>query len=454
MSIMKRFFLIVFAFLCLPVFADFNEMNLPDSTEIRKAIAESWFYGDLKSIRQKYSEVRMNAIAEPFQVRMEETEGSFAIIVAPQVKLKMDFYTEDGVEQKIVDEYPGDAFGSWILSRNSLTGEGEWIRIYFSVNSEMYIQFAPNGNITLADFVIAGLYAAKGVPIGIPFEQLYTASFREILQATEKILPWKYADLKLGQFGSKLQMIGVIRKNLNRIHYSPASCYDENGELVDIFSGERRKVESKDFLELDSAGFLKWIADGLVEPVAGSHLYVKPLLVQTVEYEKIGLQAKLNQSLPLSFTLDWCRNLAAACLSIRSSRHYLWNDSHADVKIEPFSAEVTSQGITQTVGYIKDSGYEVEKLKPLLYVLASTEPTYCYLAAVKRPAKTSGNLPLEYFVFDECAVIFPYYDKNGHFECAIFENGKELSLSQFVNKYKGCFVNLSRLLTENSFFPD
>lgn len=451
---MKRFFLILCSFFCLPLFADFNEMNLPDSTEIRKAIAETWFYGDLNDIREMRSEIRKNAIAQSFQVRMEETDSSFAIIIAPQVKIPMDFYTESGVEQRIVDDYPGDAFGSWILSRNSISGKSEWIRIYFSVNSEMYVQFSPDGRATVADFVIAGLYAAKGVPIGLSFEQLYTASFRQVLQTTEKILPWKYADVRAGQFSSKLQMINVIRKNLKRIKYSPDSCYDEDGKPVYISSGARRNLESTEGLELDSAGFLKWIADGLVQPVAGSHLYVKPLLVQTVEYEKTGLKGNLSQTLPLSFTLDWCRNLAAACLSVKSSRNYLWNEAYIDVQIEPFSAEVTSQGITQTAGYIKNSGYEVSKLKPLLYVLASSEPTYCYLAAVKRPVKTTGKIPVEYFTFDNCAIIFPYYDKNGRFACVIFENGTELSLTEFVNKYRGGFVHLSRLLTENSFFPD
>lgn len=455
---MKRILSIIFSlFLTVSFsFAEFNKMNIPDSTEIRRAIAEAWFYDDASVLRNKHAELRKNAVGQEFQIRMEESGSEFAVIIAPMMKLDVDFYTEKGVESKTVDEYPADACGSWLLIRNTLTGKTESIRIYFSANSDMYVQFSPDGRKTLADFVIAGLYASRGVPIGIPFEDIYRASFQDILNSTEKNLPWKYADTQKGQFHSKLQMIGVIRKNLERIVFSPNSCYDENGKPVYITDGKPRHIDAtqdtKDKILVDQAGFLKWIVDGLVEPVTGSHLYRNPLMVKTVEYNDAGLSGILDKKLDLSFTLDWCRNLAAACLSVKTDRNYMWNEAYTDVEIEPFSAEVTAGGITQTAGFIKNSGYQVSKLKPVLYVLASTEPTYCYLAAIKRPVKTVSNP--EFFAFDECAVIFPYFDDDGRFACTIFENGNELTLNQFCTKYKGSFAHLSRILTENTFFPD
>lgn len=389
---------------------------------------------------------------------MEETETSFAVIIAPQLKMEMDFYTENGIEHRTVDEYPGDACGSWLLIRNSLTSKPEKIRIFFSNNSDMYVQFSPQGTKTVADFVIAGLYASRSVPVGIPFEQLYTASFQQILLSTEKILPWSYADTQQGQFASKLQMIGVIRKNLSRIVYVPDSAYNEEGKLISISTGKEKTVDIETQIEnpvtVDQAGFLKWIVDGLVYPVAGSHLYRDPLVVKTVEYNELGLQGVLSKNQELSFTLDWCRNLAAACLSIKSHRNYMWYNSFADVTIEPFSSEVTNEGISQTAGYLKNSGYQVSKIKPLLYVLASTEPTYCYLAAIKNPVKNKNTKNPDYFSFDDCAIIFPLFDKDGHFNCVIFDNGQELTLNQFTAKYKNSFVHLSRVLTETSFFPD
>lgn len=434
-------------------------MNVPDSTQIRRECAQRWFFEDLNVLRQQRVELHSNEIGQEFQIRLEETDSSFAVIVAPKMLLETDFYTQNGIERRTVDDFPGDACGAWILFRNSISGNGEKLRIYFSANSSEYIEFEPDENKTLADFVICGLYAAKGVTVGIPFEKLYEASFQQILLLTEQLLPWNYADIQKGQFDSKLQMIGVIRKNSGRIFYSADSCYDENGESIWISSGKKHssedfliKTEIENPLFLDSAGFLKWIVDGLVVPVNGSFLYRDPLMVKTVSYETTGRNGVLGQTMDISFTLDWCRNLSAACLSVKSHKKYMWNEANMDVQLDPFASEVSDDAASQVTGFIKNSGYAVKTLKPLLYVLASTEPAYFYLAAVKRPVKeVYGNA--ENFIFDQCAAIFPMYDKDGRFACVIFENGRELTLNEFVSKYEGSFVHLSRVLSEKEFYP-
>ncbi len=444
-------------------FADFNTMNVPDSAQIRRECAQRWFYEDLSVLRQNHVELHSNEIGQEFQIRLEETDSSFAVIVAPKMLLETDFYTENGIERRTVDDFPGDACGAWILFRNSVSGKGEKLRIYFSANSGEYVEFESDENKTLADFVICGLYAAKGVPVGIPFEKLYEASFQQILLLTEHSLPWNYADTQKGQFDSKLQMIGVIRKNLGRIFYSEDSCYNENGESIRISDG--KKYSPEDFedsiiqtkienpLFVDSAGFLKWIADGLVVPVNGSFLYRDPLMVKTVSYDATGRNGVLGQTMDISFALDWCRNLSAACLSVKSHKKYMWDEANMDVQIDPFASEVSSgAAASQIPGFIKDSGYSVKMLKPLLYVLASSEPAYFYLAAIKRPVKeVYGNA--ENFIFDQCAAIFPMYDKDGKFACVVFENGRELTLNQFVSKYEGCYIHLSRVLSEKEFYP-
>ena len=146
-------------------FADFNRMGIPDSAEIRRACAQAWFYGDIKDLREKRPELRKNALGQEFQIRLEETEATFAVIVAPNMKLEVDLYTESGIKATTVDGYPGDAAGAWVLIRNAVTQKPEQIRIFFSADSDVYVQFSPSGNRTLADFVIGGLYAGRGVPI-------------------------------------------------------------------------------------------------------------------------------------------------------------------------------------------------------------------------------------------------------------------------------------------------
>lgn len=459
----KKIFGCIFVFFAgLCAFADFNRFNIPDSAEIRRAKAESWFFGDLGQLREKKSEIEKNAVGQEFQIRMEETDSTFAVVVAPKTLLETEIFTEKGVEKRTVDNFAGDSCGGWVLVKDSKTSKPLFLRIYFSQDSDEFVQFAPSGAKTLSDFVISGLYAAHSVPLGIPFEKLYTLSFEQIFSLTENLLPWKYADRQQGQFESKLQMIAAIRKNLERVVYCPDSCYDENGKPVFISSGKERKIDFEEIektsgkienpVVVDDAGFLKWICDGLVEPVTGSFLYRNPLVMPTSEENKTGKKSIISQNYYLSFSLDWCRNLATAALSVKSHRNYLWKDSGVDVTLEPFASEVTDRGITQTAGYLKNSGYQIEKLKPLLFVLASTEPTYCYLAAIKRPLQDKKLSDSEIFAFDRCAVIFPLYDKNGRFNCVIFENGMELTFKQFAEKYKGSFIHLSRVLTENNFY--
>ena len=166
----------------------------------------------------------------------------------------------------------------------------------------------------------------------------------------------------------------------------------------------------------------------------------------------LGTAGIKSQTENLFHSLDWTRNLAAAKLSIQARKNYLYEQSGVDVNIEPFSAELGERGIASVAGYVKNSGYEVKYMKPLLYVLAVTEPTYFYLAAVRRTVVPSDGSP-EFKVFDSSAVIFPYFDKDGQFGCTVFENGTELTLAQFCKKYPNSFIHLTRVLSSDRFNP-
>lgn len=451
------FLIIALPFFCLA--AEYNGMAVPDSSGIRSAVAESWFYSDINELRSKRTELRSNSIGQNFQVRMEESGVYNSVIVAPETFLSVDVYTENGATRKTVSEYPADACGSWVLMRDSRTGKPVHVRFYFAADSDVYVQFAPSldGKKSTADFVIDGCFASRGVPVGVKFDYFYTASFSDVLRLTEKSLPWRFADIHPDQFSGAFQMIGVVRKNLPRIKYQWDACYDENNKPVKISDGKERFVSDSDKAEnkltLSEAGFVKWLVDGLVEPQAGSSTYLNPLLRATTSFSPIGYAGIKNQKENLSFTLDWTRNLAAARLSIQTRKNYLYEDSGVDVKIEPFSSEVTSKGITSVAGYIKNTGYEIRSLKPVLYVLAATEPTYFYLAAVRRRIAPADGKP-EYYVFDQCAAVFPYFDKNKQFGCVVFENGTEMTLSQFTKKYPDCYVHLVRVLSSDRFFPN
>lgn len=463
-------FIALVAFFCslLPLSAEYNKLGIPDSTEIRAGLVRTWFTAPLEQVRMNGKQLYLNDIGTRFQVRMEETKDTFAIIVAPSLVRPLDKYTETGVEKITEETFPGDACGSWVLLRDIKTGKPQCVRLFFGQSSEMFIQFSPANNNTIrADFIIGNSYAARGVPIGISFNQLYTASVAKILSFTANTLPWRYADIHPGLYHDNMQMIGVIRKNLERIMYTEDAAYDELGKPVRISTGKPRTVTAVELrenkLSLSSAGFIKWIIDGLVEPLSGSYTYLEPLKKQTVELNPLSHAGIVNagrtsqagektQPIAVSFSLNWTRNLAAARLSAHAKKTYMYNESGMDVKVEPFSGELAEDGtVHQSIGYIENCGYQIARLRSLLYVLAVSDPSYCYLAAVRQSFQ-NGNDP-ELYMFNEAAILFPYFDAKGTFNCVVFENGKELSLSQFVSRYDNCFVHLTRVLTSRDFFP-
>ena len=454
-----RSFLIFFTLAIFPLFSENNKLHIPDSSVIRKDVAEKWFEQPLSTIRENRTEIHSNAIGQIFQVRLEETPEVFSIIVSPETTISVDYYTQDGIQKKTVNEYPPDAAGSWILMRDSISGKPLKIRYYFAADSDVFVQFRPSGTKTLADYIIQGCYAARGVPVGVPFDYFYTASFASVLSLTEKTLPWNYADIHSEQYHGNLVMVGEIRKNLPRIKSVQNGGYNEYGKPVYVFgkdSGKARDVDSddvkNDVLTMNHTGFLKWIVDGLIKPLNGGMSFVEPLLRPTAQLSPLGVSGIKSNTENLFYSLDWTRNLAAAKLSVQSRRNYLYENSGVDVKIEPFSSEVSSRGITAVAGYIKNTGYEIKYLKPLLYVLGVSEPTYFYLAAVRRSVKPGDGSP-EFQIFDSSAAIFPYFDKNGQFGCTVFENGKEMTIAQFTKKYPDSFIHLTRVLSSDRFSP-
>lgn len=453
---MKRFFSglisIVFAFITVtPALALYNRYGIPDSSEIRQGLVETWFEAPLSTVRENRAEIRTNSIGEKFQVRLEETDSSFNIFVAPYARMEVDVISDKGTQTVMQDIYPGDAMGSWVLIRDKRTGKPIRIRYYFAADSEVYIQFVPEGRTCFADFMVYGSYAVRGVPTGLKLERFYTASFDEIVRWTRGSIPWQYNQIYPDNYRNTQQMVGLIREKLSSIQYTEDACYDEELNPVYITSGKPRKIDPEDEgkITVSDAGFLKWIADGLVAPLTGGALKMDPLTEQTVQYKGNGYQGILSEKYSLSFSLDWIRNMATALMSIRSHKKYLYGESGVDVSIEPFCAEFTEQGIKNTAGFIENTGYQIPSIKPLLYVLAVTEPDTFYFGAIRETDRHSPEVK----VFNKSLVFFPYFDKQGRFKCAVFKDGSEIPLEEFTSRYYKDFVFLTRVQSSEQFFP-
>ena len=449
----KRFGIALFALIysVLPLFALYNRFGVPDSSEIREGLVESWFEAPLMNVRMNRPEVRTNSIGEKFQIRLEETEDTFNVFVAPHARIEVDIYSDKGRDTELQDVYPGDASGSFLLVRDKKTGKPLRIRYYFSSDSEVFVQFTPFDRIALCDYVIFGCYAAKGVPTGLPFKRFYSSSFEQVVRWTENMLPWQYNRIYKDGYHSVQQMMNVIREKCVSIIPVEDAMYDENGDPVFISTGKPRPVstEYKDMITVNGAGFLKWIADGITEPLTGGRLKREPLILPTVDYKSVGFQGILSENYAISFTLHWIRNLASAIVSVRNRKTYLFNESGVDVKLEPFTAEITEKGIINSAGYIENSGYQVNCLKSMLYILAVTEPETFYFGAIR---ETDHKSP-EVKVFNECCVFFPYFDDKGRFKCVVFKDGSEISFDEFYSRYCLDFVSLTRCQATEQFFP-
>ena len=449
---MKKLILgILLSVFVLPVFALYNSFGVPDSSEIRKDLVETWFEAPLQNVRMNRPEIRTNSVGQKFQIRLEETEDSFNIFVAPYARIEVDVYSDKGKTTEVQDIYPGDAPGGWILVRDKKSGKPLRIRYYFSADSEVFVQFLPYGRTAYCDYLIFGCYAAKGVPTGLPFERFYTSSFEQIVRWTQNSLPWRYARIQPDDYHAVKQMATVLQEKSADIIFSEDAMYDDNGEPVFISTGKARKIDSSEEgkISVSGAGYLKWIADGILEPLAGARLKREPLLEPTVEYKETGFQGILSEKYAVSFSLDWIRNVASGVVSVRSGRNYFYRDSGVDVTVEPFCAELTDKGIVNSSGYIENNGYSVRMLKPLLYVLAAENPQIFYFGAIR---ETDRRTP-EVKIFNECCAFFPYFDSQKRFKCAVFKDGAQMSLEEFFSRYCLDSVSLVKIHAADEFHP-
>ena len=439
--------------LAAPVFADYNSWGIPDSSEIRKGLKERWFEASLEDVRMNLPEIYDNDAGQKFQVRLEESDLTYMIFVAPCATINVKVYSNKGMSYEQQEIYPGEAPGSWVLVRDKKTNKPIRIRWYFSVDSDIYVQFTPYGRTAVADLLIYGNYASKGASTGIPFDKLYEISFADVMKMTAISLPWKYVTVDGDKFGSVLQMAGMIQKNLGRVMFVQNAMYDEDGKLIQITNGKAFDTENQDpeKLYLSSAGFVKWIADGLVEPIAGTKLKRAPLVKETVTVKENGYQGVLSQKYNLFFALDWIRNLAAAITSVNNGKVYMYNEAGTDVTINPFAATISGAGTVNTVTFIEDTGYNVSVLKSLLYVLAATESGNFYFGAIRETDKT---ITPEIKVFNDCVAFFPYFSSNGSFGCFVYMNGKQISLDDFCMIYPDAYIYLTRARASKDFYPE
>ncbi len=429
-----------------------------DSSEVRSQVKDLYFSAPLPVVRTMGPMTLSNSAGEVFQVRVEEKnsdtdatipDNTVQIIVAPQKAEKVESYTGAGVVVSWMYTYPSEVPGSWVLFRDRESGKPVCIRYYFTGESSVYVQFRPAAGgasgKSLADLVIDGLYRAKNVVVGVPVERFYTASFADIQKATRYSIPWYTYPLYSEMYDGNRQMVAVIRDNLSRFRFVDGVVQDEFGNTA--FVGVREsaviipeKSSSGDDARLyvSSCGFVKWIADGMVRPLSGSGLLIEPLLVSTVEHRPGGLAAAWGDDYNTSLSLNWTRNLASATFSVFNGNDYAYENAGVLVNSEPFTAV-----------YSAATGYTTSCLNSLMYHLALKEPDHFYLGAIRHTVSADAEIS----VYNEAVAFFPWIDENQRFHCAVFMNGSEITLKEFMETYQGDHVQLVRINSTEQFFP-
>ncbi len=454
---MKRKFFVLIAtlFAILPCFAAYNSWGIPDSAEIRTKLSEIWFEAPLETVRTNSPKIYSNSAGQKFLVSLEETDTVYNIVVSSSTVASYKYVSQTNSEIIEQETYPGNCKGSWLLVKSKADNKPLFIRYYCTSNSEVYVQFSPYGKTSVADMVIFGNYAARGVSTGVPFSKFYSASFDDVYKLTQKSLPWKYIDVKDNLYDNIHSMAKVINSNCPRILYTNDAMYNEDNELISISNGESiydsESAKDTKRLFLSSAGFVKWIADGIVYPITGSQLKRSPLITETVKVKSTSLQGIMSQKNALNFSLDWIRNISSAIISVYTGKQYTYKNSGVDVTINPFAATETPDGIKKQVTFIEDTGYTVSSLKSLLYVLAATESGSFYFGAIR---ETDRSVTPEIKVFNDCVAFFPYFDDKGTFGCYVFMNGKPTTLDDFLLYYSKDFVYLTRVRSTDRFYPN
>lgn len=478
--------------------------NIPDSSRLRKSIAHAWLLQDVKLVQllppmeytdgsgKRFSvesfkdgnvlEVRIipydtnfysKNLSKAINVEKEAENNRKMLLTESQSKsdLEKPETTKNSVaidkrslpKNLIPFSFDGKNIpqGTWVLRRDIKTGEPISITIYLRESSDVFLVLHPVtleriSDKSLIDFCVFSAYVRRDVPISFNFNDLYYTSLVELKERTKSILPWNIFNAP-ESYSTVEETSRTVFKKMQELVYMDDGAFDENGNPCYISNGkfqtkseiqyacevEEIKVGQKIRGGVDGFGFVKWIIDGIIRPVAGSNTYINSLKKPT-DVPNTNFTESYILKRQMFFGLDWIRNLASARLSLTMKKTVYPYEAGIDVKVEPFSfskaISLNDTNPKKFSGYLKPAGYQIEYLKALLYYLAITEPNNFYLASINYE---TGNPSLRQY--NHVVAIFPYFDLLGSFHVDIYENATRVPLDQFVKQNENSFITLVRI---------
>ncbi len=421
------------------LFATRGILSIPDSSAVRDQAMEPWLTAPISAVIDRECENVQTDFGQVFQVRAEREGSEVAIVFAPR-EGSYDFL--------------GKAPGAWVVYRDYYSGKILRVNVYFQYDSRVYVCLRPDNQPkkpkSEVDLIIHGAYACRGVPLGIPFSEVLKLSFSELFNLTKETVPWNYVKTDYRNYVNNNKMVEKIRRKLPQFEYIEDAAYDEFENPVYISTGEARSG-TPGKIGINCSGFTKWVVDGITIALSGSATKIEALKQPTIELEGTLYKSQAEEE-EMFRSYDWIRNLSTAAVCAERDKEFPAGTLGVDVQVNPFAGLKSPDGTVRNVGFVPKTGYEINLLKPLLYVLAATEPDMLYLGAVKTCKSKTEDEP-ETWTFHHDVVFLPYFDQAGICHIEVFESGVETSFEEFVEDNKGSYIYLCRVKSSDRFQP-
>ncbi len=289
------------------------------------------------------------------------------------------------------------------------------------------------------DIVLYGKSFQTHVALPSRFQDLLTAPFARIIELSRSSVDWSLV-LAPAQGPGDVRVERIVRDLrglLGSLRDMDDGAMNAEGRLVFIASGKPAPAGKGGF---NCSGFAKWVIDGFYLPLTGSLTHINTLRSRDSDLLGKAWSARFEEEQDPYFGLDWSRGLARTLEDARTGK-----------MPGPEALDVTD---SERFTHVKDVGYRIEDLRPLLYFLARSRPGTFYLGSVN--ARSRGVPPGASMLLRQhhhVVVFFPYFDDAGDFHPVVMERNKETSVASLVRRYPAEYINLVKLGSEGQFDP-
>ncbi|HUI72317.1 MAG TPA: hypothetical protein VL354_17480 [Spirochaetia bacterium] len=350
----------------------------------------------------------------------------------------------DGAVYLVFANRNGNAFplvhaGTYIIKRSLRDGSFLQAKIFIQDDPGCYLRLTPSDDRTAMDIVLYNESYQTHVILPVQFGDLLTSSFSRVVALSKSSVNWSLVvSPSQGPGDGRVeQVVHTLRERLGTLRDMDDGAMDASGRLVFIATGKPAPPNLGGF---NCSGFAKWVIDGFYFPLTGSLTNIDELRSRDSDFLGKAWTARFEEEQDPYFGLDWTRGLARALAEARTGR-----------LPGPDALDVTRE---DRFDHVKDVGYRIENLQPLLYFLARGQPGMIYLGSVNARSKGApegSSLLLRQH--HHVVVLLPYFGNDGDFHPIVMERNKETSVASLIRRYPGQYINLVKVDSTGRFDP-